>query len=139
MRRSPPPTLAGEARLRSTVVRPTRATTLAKRRRCRPTDASKLIVRNGFGYDTDAVSGFAKTAPDFSTEVVNGYGKLAKITAHRCAPMHLPLDPVAAISIRLFDCAKTTEDVLSFVLSEGASASSWSRPIRGHRRAGKSE
>jgi len=31
---------------------------------------------------TDAVSGFAKTASDFSTEVVNRFGKLAKITTH---------------------------------------------------------
>jgi hypothetical protein len=36
--------------------------------RCRPTDAAKLIVRIGFGRHTDAISGFAKTTPVFSTD-----------------------------------------------------------------------
>ena len=45
------------------------------------TDAPKLSVRSGLGRETDAVSGFSKTAPVFSTEVANGTGKLAKVTA----------------------------------------------------------
>jgi hypothetical protein len=39
---------------------------------------------------TDAVWGFAKTAPDFST-VVSTSGKLAKITAHRRAQCSIDL------------------------------------------------
>jgi hypothetical protein len=33
-----------------------------------------MIVQAGFDCDTDAVSGFAKTAPVFSTDVANGIG-----------------------------------------------------------------
>jgi len=71
--------------------------------------------------------------PVFSTEVVNGFGKLVKIIAHRCA-----LNPVVATTGWLLTVLSTNV-VLSFVLSEVATASSWSRSIRGHRRARKSE
>jgi len=42
-----------------------------------------------------------------------------------------------AITCEVFDCAKTTKDVLSFVLSEVESASSWSLSIRGSWKASK--
>ena len=94
----------------------------ARQLRCRPTEAAKMIVRIGFGGPDierpKRASKSAKRTSGFSTEVVNRRGKLAKITAHRSAP---PLDPVVAIT------------------GKGASASSWSRPIRGHRRPRKSE
>jgi hypothetical protein len=38
----------------------------------------------------------AKDHPVFSTVVVNGSGKLGKITRHRCAQMHRPYEPVVA-------------------------------------------
>jgi len=44
---------------------------------------------------TEVMWHLAKAASVFSTEVVNGRGKLAKITAHRCAPA---LGPVVAIT-----------------------------------------
>ena len=58
--------------------------------------APKVNVRDSIDCDTDAVSGSEKTALVLSTEVVNRSGKLAKITAHRRAQMHLPYEPVVA-------------------------------------------
>ena len=102
--------------------------------RCRPTDAAKRNWPVSFGR---TISSPPKRASDLainhSTEVVNGFGKLVKIIAHRCA-----LNPVVATTGWLLTVLSTNV-VLSFVLSEVATASSWSRSIRGHRRARKSE
>jgi len=77
------------------------------------------MVRIGFGGPDierpKRESKSAKTTSAFSTEAHNDSGNLAKFTVHRCAPMHFPLDRVAAISVGLFDCAKTPADVLSSV------------------------
>ncbi len=79
-----------------------------------PTDAPKLMVQFGFGGPDierpKRASKSAKRTSAFSTQADNDSGNLAKFTVHRCAPMHFPLDRVAAISAGLFDCTKTTED-----------------------------
>ena len=54
------------------------------------------LHRSRHSYDTDAVLGFAKTAPDFAPGVANGTGKLGKVTVHRCAQLRHPQDPVVA-------------------------------------------
>jgi hypothetical protein len=43
-----------------------------------------MIVQAGFDCDTDAVSGFAKTAPAFSTDAV--YDKCARSCLHYALP-----------------------------------------------------
>ncbi len=49
------------------------------------------------GRETEVVWQHPIATPVFSTEAVNGLGGLTDFARHRCAQMHLPLDPMVAI------------------------------------------
>jgi hypothetical protein len=83
MRHAPTPnaavTLTGEREKRATTLRLWRPLApgcgpRVSGRRPHTEPTPKLIVRTGFGRDTDAVSGFSKTASVFSTDAANVVG-----------------------------------------------------------------